>query len=436
MIYPRRALQRRLNELRNVLDEGVVDKLAARLNRAGKDRTAAMWEVVVLHGLSKCGTLHHEVALASGRRPDIGFERTALRFIADVTAVSDDGLDKDNPYRELRDLIESAKRKLNLPIGGLDLTVRAKHNYTKRGIHTVLMLPPRAKLQEFVRKTIVPRLREQIDVGMQVLRLAIDDDDIGLDITIDPAKSPYSSGSFAAYDVPKIKDRNPLYRALKNKADQLQGAGELTGVIVGDGGCVALSGRSANWDEVSTRKITAEFFRQFSSVDFVLLLSIRETRSGWGPIPQLVRRNDASLHVRDGCAAGPALDNVFRTLAEHFPKPAMMPVNGALRAREDGYYVGHHGGYKMSGSKVQIGLREFTEIFAGLRTLQDNGAKNVEAARKLCREPNRVQATIVRNLLEGRLPSSIEIIKTDEDHNDDWVEIHFGEIDPAIAPLR
>jgi hypothetical protein len=47
-----------------------------------------------------------------------------------------------------------------------------------------------------------------------------------------------------------------------------------------------------------------------------------------------------------------------------------------------------------------------------------------------------VQAVIVRNLLEGRLPASIEIIRTDENDNDDWVEIRFGEIDPAIAPLR
>lgn len=436
MIYPRRALQRRLNELREVLDGEAVDKLAVRLNRAGKDRIAAMWEVVVLHGLSKCGTLHNEAALASGRRPDIDFEQGALRFTADVTTVSDEGLDKDNPYQELSDLIESAKRKLNLPIGGLDLVVRAKHDHTKRGTRTMLMLPPRAKLQEFVRQTIVPQLREQIDAGMPVLRIAIDDGDIGLDVTIDPTKSPYSLGNIAAYDVPKIKDRNPLYYALKGKADQLRGADGLTGVIVGDGDCVALLGRSANRDEVSTRQIIAEFFRQFSSVDFVLLLSVRETRSGWCPIPPPVRRNDASLYVRDRCEAGPALDNLFRAMVEHFPKPAMMPVNGALRAREDGYHLGHHGGYEMSGSKVRIGLREFTEIFAGLRTLQDNGAKNVEAARKLSQEPNRVQAIIVHNLLEGRLPASIEIIKTDENDNDDWVEIRFGEIDPAIAPLR
>lgn len=38
--------------------------------------------------------------------------------------------------------------------------------------------------------------------------------------------------------------------------------------------------------------------------------------------------------------------------------------------------------------------------------------------------------------MAGRLPESIEIIKTDEEDSDDWVVIHFGEIDPAIAPFR
>lgn len=437
MIYPRRALQRRLDELRDVLDGEAVDKLAERLNRAGKDRVAAMWELVVLHGLSKCGPLQNEVALVSLRRPDILFEQGALRLTADVTAVSDEGLDKDNPYHELSQLIEAAKNKLKLPIGGLDLRVRSKHESTKRGIRTVLVLPPRGKLQEFVRQTIVPQLREQMTAGKFPLRIAIDDDDVGLDITIDPTKSPYSSGSFAAYDVPKIKDRNPLYSALKAKAEQLRGADGITGVIVGDGDCVVLSGRSANRDEVSTMPIVAEFFRQFSSVDFVLLLSVRESRHGWAPYPPPVRQNDASLFVREGCDARSELNTLFQAMIEHFPKPAMVPVNGALRAREDDYDLGHHGGYSMSGSSVvRLGLREFTEIFAGLRTLQDNGAKYVEAARKLPQEPNHLQAIVLRNLMAGRLPESIEIIKTDEEDNDDWVEIRFGEIDPAIAPLR
>ncbi|MHC8334149.1 hypothetical protein [Pseudomonas sp. LB3P25] len=436
MIYQRRALQRRLDELRDIVDLDV-DKLAERLNRAGRDRVAAMWELVVLHGLSKCGALKNEVSLASGRRPDILFEQSALRLNADVTAVSDEGLDRDNPYHELSHLIEAAKNKLNLPIGGLDLRVRSKYESTRRGARTRLLLPPRGKLQEFVRQTIVPQLQEQLSAGKLPLRLAIDDDDVGLDITIDPTKSPYSSGGFAAYDVPKIKDRNPLYSALKAKADQLRGANGITGVIVGDGDCVALSDRPAHRDKVSAGQIVAEFFRQFSSIDFVLLLSVREGPHGWGPHPTAVRQNDAKLFVREECGAYAELNTLFHEMIEHFPKPTMMPVNGALRAREDDYNLGHHGGYSLSGSNVvRLGLREFTEVFAGLRSLKDNGAKDVDAAQKLPVERNYLQAFVLHNLMAGRLPESIEIIKTGEEDNDDWVEIRFGEIDPAIAPLR
>jgi hypothetical protein len=437
MIYTRRALQRRLDELRGVLEGDAIDKLAERLNRAGKDRVAAMWELVVLHGLSKCGALRNEVALASQRRPDILFERGALLLTADVTAVSDEGLNNDNPYQELSRLIETEKNKLKLPIGGLDLRIRSKHEITKRGTRTVLRLPSLSKLQEFVQQTIVPQLREQMATGMFPLRIVIDDDDVGIDITIDPGKSPYSSGGFVAYDVPTIKDRNPLYSALKAKAEQLRGAGGLTGVIVGDGDCRALSNRSANRGEVSTKQIVDEFFRQFSSVDFVLLMSVRESRQGWMPYPPPERRNDVSLFVREGCSAGIELNALFRAMIEHFPKPAMMPVNGALRARENDYDLGHHGGYFMSGLEVvRLGLREFTEIFAGLRSLEDNGAKSVKAARQLQQDQNPLQAIVLSNLMAGRLPESINIVKTDEEDNDDWVEIHFGEVDPAIAPLR
>jgi hypothetical protein len=243
--------------------------------------------------------------------------------------------------------------------------------------------------------------------------------------------------AFPSYDAPKIKDRNPLYNALKTKAEQLRGADTITGVIVGDGDCVALSDRSANRNEVSTEEIVAEFCRQFSSVDFVLLLSVRENLSNWASNSPRARQNDSRLYVRVGFDARSELNALFRAMIEHFPKPAMMPVNGALRAREDEYDLGHHGGFSMLESNVvRLSLREFTEIFAGLRSLQDNGAKNVEAARQFHQRPNHLQAIVLRNLKAGRLPKSIEITKTGEDDNDDWVEIRFGEIDPAIAPFR
>jgi hypothetical protein len=50
---------------------------------------------------------------------------------------------------------------------------------------------------------IVPQLREQMTAGTFPLRIAIDDDDVGLDITIDPIKSPYSSAALPPTTCPR-----------------------------------------------------------------------------------------------------------------------------------------------------------------------------------------------------------------------------------------
>jgi len=437
MIYHRRALQRRLNELREVLGNVSVTKLASRLNRPGKDRIAAMWELIVLHGLSKCGQLQHEECLESGRRPDILFQQSALRLTADVTAASDDGLNEANPYRELGILIEAAKTKLGLPAGGFELNIRAQHRFTNRGTRTVLRLPPREKLQEFVHRVIVPQIRARLADQAFPLHIPVDDDEVGLDLVIDPTKSPYGAESFPAYYLPTIKDQNPLYNALKAKAVQLRGAGGVTGIIVGDGSCVTLSDRSGARGEVSTKQIVEEFFRQYTSIDFVLLLSVRGLQRSRSPHEASTLRNHAESFYRPGFNTRSDVTSLFRAVIEQFPQPAMTPANGALRACEKGYDLGHHGGYQVAKKQtIRLSLREFTEIFAGLRSLQDNGAKYVEAGRKIPDQENKVQAIVARHLRDGRLPSSIEIIKTDENDNDDWVEIRFGEIDPAIAPLR
>ncbi|MGY4501145.1 hypothetical protein ACVWYH_005076 [Bradyrhizobium sp. GM24.11] len=61
-----------------------------------------MWETIFLYASSKIGKLTSEQALATGKKPDIRFSflgEAAVGLIADITAVSGDGLDKDKaPY--------------------------------------------------------------------------------------------------------------------------------------------------------------------------------------------------------------------------------------------------------------------------------------------------------------------------------------------------
>lgn len=434
MIFSRRALQRRLVELRSVFDPETIDRLAVRLNTADKMRLGAVWETVVLHALTRCGAVQNEVALPSGRRPDIFYEAPALTFIADVTAVSDESIENDNPYREMMSIIEAAKKKLGLPMGGMDIQVGSSREPFRGGTRTTLALPPRGQLQRFVKDRIVPVLREQRDRGDRVLRLSIDDGEASINITIDPSRTPFNTGGFAVYGFRQVKDRTPLFNALKEKARQLRGANGLTGVIVGDAACNTISASLTGSGPTAAHPIIEEFFRQYSSVGFVLLLGVREEQSAW--FSSRVRHNAARLFLRDGLPHRERLEALFGSMVEHLPAPTMTPVNGAFRARETHYDLGYHGAYTLSSQTIKIGLREFTETFAGLRTLADNGARNVIAAREGGLKPNSVELVVRRHLADGRLPTSIRIIKGGEAGDDDWVELEFGVADPAISPFR
>lgn len=436
MIFARRALQRRLNELRHVLGAKATTKLAVRLNRPGRDRMAAMWEVAVLHGLSRLGSLQSEIALLSGRRPDIGFSSPDIAFTADVTSVSDDGLDAENPVSELMMEIEAAKTRLGLAIGGMDLRVQSRRDVKARGTRTVLRLPRRERVRELVRDKIEPMLREQIAAGETVLHLPLEDEDVGIEITIDPGKSPYNSGGYAAYDTPTIRDQNPLYKAMKGKAEQLRSAHGIKGIIVGDAGSRSLAEAEFNSSGLSARAIAKELLRQYSSIDFVLLLSVREKQHSWFSVGRPERKLHALFEVRKDHLNASPLEALFREMMVHLPPPVMMPINGARRASEPGYDLGHHGGYGMEGSKVRIGARELAEILAGRRSIADDGIKFPEHRTDKARQPNLVQIMFERKLREGRLPTLITVLHTDEDDSDDWIEFDFGDADPAISPLK
>ncbi len=436
MIFARRTLQRRLDELRIPLDADAVAKFAARLNRPGKDRLAAMWEVAILHALSKLGDLGNEITLASGRRPDVAFTNGGLTFTADVTTVSDDGLDEQNPYEELSKLIEACKTRIGLKIGGMDLRVGSRRERTPRGTRTVLRLPDRRRLREFVRDEIEPRLRQQIDEGKEVLHVDIEDERVTIQIAIDPRKSPYSSGSYAAYDAPTIKDRNPLYNALHSKAGQVRGGSGFLGVIVGDGDSRALADRHNNWSEVSARAIVDEFLRQNSSIHFVLLLSVREEQKAWSPIKPPIRKLHGLLASSRTTAVPAELQQLFHSMMAEMPRPVAMPVNAALRSREAGYGLGHHGGSQMSSRRIKLSAREVIEVLAGRRTVQEMNAWHNWRAAADGPQARSMPNFFERCLQEGRLPSSIAMVKTDENDSDDWIEVEFGDPDPAIFPFR
>ncbi len=435
MIFARRSVQRRLDGLRKIIDKEAVDDLVHRLNIAGKDRTAAMWEVVILHALGNCGNLDHEVPLSDGSRPDIFFDNGAISFTADITSVSDEGLDEESPFSELFTLLVRAQTKLGLPSGGLNVRPYHKVIQTSRGKRRVLRLPHRKRLDQFVRNVVMPQLRSQLDDGISPLRVVVDDETAGLEILIDPAGGEFSSGGFAAYSTPTIKDVNPLYKALKAKASQLRAAGGLTGVIAADGDCAAFADDRIGRDTVPMEKIAQEFLRQFSSVDFVLLLAVREGIGAQLPAHTVLRLHP-KLVMRNGDERGRALASLFEKAIDDFPEPVNSSSNGALRAAEKGFDLGNHGDYRMGSGKIRVSAREMMEVLAGLRTFDDGGALNVEAARKVSGPQSPITREFLAELSAGRLPVKVSVIRTGENDCDDWIEFEFKDKDAAISKFR
>jgi hypothetical protein len=434
MIFSRRAIQVRLEALRSVLDGKVVDVLARRLNRPGKDRLAAMWEVVVFHALSLHGKLGSELSLASGRRPDVHFTRDDLQVTADVTVVSDEGLDDANPYREFNDAIEAAKAKLGLPVGGSNLQISSARRQTKRGTRTSLLLPPRKKIRTFVKNEIIPRLREQIALGAAVLKITFETDEVAFSLTIDPGRSPYNSGRYASYDIPTIRDQNPLYNALKSKAEQLRGAPGVVGVIVGDADTETLSRSRRSGYGLAAEQVVQEFFRQFSSIGFVLLLTAVKKMETAQIRGRPRHRMQTALFQRPHMPS--ELGPLVQALVGEMPTPIRTPVNAALRSREDGYDVGFHGGFSLSKGTVRMSSRELLEILAGRRKIIDEGAKYLDGIAGHPQKTGELHQAFMRKLLEGRLPIKIDVVKGGVDEEDDWIDFEFGDPDPAISPFR
>lgn len=436
MIFARRAVQKRIDFLRGAIGSSAVDDLVTRLNRPDKHRLAAMWEVVVLSSLAKCGALDHEIPLLSGRRPDIRFENEDIAFTADITCVSDSGLDEQNPYQELLRLVSAVKTKLGLPSGGLDLRVLSKDVVTRRGRRRVLRLPPKGRLAEFVRSEIMPSLRAQIAEGDAMLRVVIDDDDgPGIEITIKTNGSEFTTGSYAPYSSPTIKDRNPLYNALKSKADQIREADGITGVIVVDGDCAALSIDRVGRDTVPAEDIARELLRQCSSVDFVLMIAVRDEIGSFMPL-QHIDSLRPILVTREADDRRSQLESVFSRMLSDFPKPVNSAVNGALRAKEVGYDLGNHGEYCMHGNKIRVSAREMMEVLAGVRTFDDGGALNISETGTKHGSKSEISSAFLNELMLGRLPARMSVIETDENESDQWIEFEFDNQDPAISPFR
>lgn len=434
-MFARRAVQRLIDEVRPLLGAGAIGSLVNRLNRAGADQLAAMWEVAVLASLAKRGNVDVESGIQSGRRPDVRFSLTdTLSFTADITVVSDDGIEDQNPVRAFCDIIEQMKTRLGLPVGGINLQVAEKTEVTKRGKKRILRLPPKERLQDYVNSMVEPEIRRQLSAGITHPTLAVNDETAAFDLTI--GAGPYTTMGYGGYNYPTMLDKNPLFSALKAKAKQLKGAEGIRGIFVIDGGCSAFASFRGTRNNISAVDIATDFLRQNTSIDFVLMISGNQKPRSWlsaNPAPiELV----SELIVQRWKLLPPELSKILCELTAAMPIPIKTPINAYHSARAKTYGLGHHGGLSMSNHRIKISAREVMEVLSGRTTVQELNERYSWSGLNEPPKPNTMRNPFDLFLSNGRLPSKITIEDGNENKSDNWIEIEFGDIDPAISRFK
>ena len=444
LIFSRRSLQTRLDALGSVLPEKACDLLIARLERPGRDRLAAMWEVAMLAGFSREGVLKHEVSLVDGSRPDfsivIAQGEASIELIGDITSVSDKGIDKQNPVREFGDHITRLARKHGLDPNHFRYDIKGRFEGVYGDSRSQVLLPRATEMTALLKDEIEPFLRELARTPRP--QASLPHKAPGIDFTISYDQSQrFAGGGYPAYNLAYSKTKNPIYTALDKKASQLRHAppGTIRIIVVCDGGCRPMQDqRPGMGPSYAGRNIADSFLARTTAVDLVLLVTTeRVNPSTLARDPRLRLRCDlvAPLprrrHERLSEKALAAVQSFLERSFQHLPTPMIDPENARIRGSKKDYGFGLHGDYQVSGNSVRISSRVLLELLAGQTNFERFAQLHGWEKSPFSNHRNPLELALKR----GDMIDSVSVIDG-ADHDDDWIEIHLRSSDPAISSFR
>jgi hypothetical protein len=406
------------------------------------------WELIVLILLSRIGHVDYEPDLGQDRRPDVVFEANcnpALRFIADVTTVSDIGLEEDNPVLELSAFLREKASKLGI-LGGFSYDVRGATDdgpYNDRKMR--LLLPSRPRLREFLEQHVTPELKRIVREKLQTHQINIEQPP-KVSFTLGySASSKHWSGHYPSYVATYSVVRNPVYASLKKKLKQLKEAttnvGEVPlGVILCDGNCRLLQPDNLGGvGAINLEQVISLFFKRNKSISFVLVLTFPPARAqAFGSIQQdkaIVGRLYTNSTARIAIDPEPMLAILNESLRT-MPRP-VASASGALAwmERPTSKHTGRpFGSLSWSGGimneTVKVSARLVLDMLAGKITAAEFAEHLGQPG-----QPDWAANPFVRAQRTGQLIKNITVTHVDHE-DDDWLEIEFGPPDPAVTRFR
>jgi hypothetical protein len=386
----------------------------------------------------RIGEVAYEQPLSDGSAPDVAFSyRGSDEYIyAEITSVSDAGLDEQNPAARFWDELEIAAVKNGVPPNGLTFQIGNSTQGAPGNSKIKLLLPTRADMQRVFRQYILPFLKEINALDRVQHAIQIDEPGISITISYDRTQRFMSAGH-ASYKATRSLRSNPLWHCLKSKVRQLKGVetDRTKGIIVCDAGCELLS--QSGHHQFNADDIIRDFLRRNSSIRFVASLST-ESVSGNRHSETPSYRVVAKLWPSKNCSLSTArlLRGLLKDIVEGLPTPVIDARNGATRSHVRGYGIGNFGGFQMGMGNgirtVRIPSRSLLALLSGqmlasefLAPFQDMGAPA-----QTQKFPNPFQ----RAVAEGRMITRVRVDPA-VNENDDWITFEFGDPDPLVSPF-
>ncbi|MEG9433104.1 hypothetical protein [Terriglobus sp. ADX1] len=436
-IFARRYIQRALDELALVVAQETINDWVRRLNMPLRDYSAIEWEVAIVHCLSGLGKLHHEPSLGTSRI-DIVFSRGTLNFGADCVAISDHSQHERNPIEVFLGHANNSIRSAGITTGRFTVQINEEqpsvtrfHNRRKR-----LQLPPVTQMKEILQdEEFQDFLRVVKTTGIKAsFRLVRKSPQIDVAFIYESGigNGHATVGAYVSYTSTTAKDDNPLFNALKSKAKQLKKSGYvgLRGIIVCDRDATILREMS-NWSTFTKHEVVNEFFRQNSSVNFVLTIAID---TSFGVFSRFERAYKAELFVNANEIPNWAteLKELFDAMVVRLPAIQQTPQNSDLEMKHHQATITdapYRGGWSMkygTGSvEVTISTRELLDLFAGRLSFESFDRHHTESGKNV----------FARLRESGHLISGVSVEKC-RDEDDDKITFLFGPKDAAVAKFQ
>ena len=429
-LFSRRFLQKALNASTGYFSEKQRRDHCKLLNTVHEHYLATEWEIAILNSLKDIGTVQYEPPMSGTSRPDILFKASEeITFVADIAAVSDRGLNRDNPFEALQEEFRRRQRKAGLGNGGFYTRVGSypEKHYRGSGKKPRLKLP---KISEFPKRIFNVKFQNFMDMVRaspeEEHHFQVEDEETSVHFSYNPSQRGFGGSTHLSYNLISVIDRNPIYNALAAKAAQLGKCGHegMKGIILCDAGCWSLHQTSSNWEFYGLDEVVGHFLRQTRTVSFVIVLIVEDEQRDFARITDqtITHKLYANRHVSLPTAS---LERFSEQLVSGLPIPEQNPTNALLQVKRKDGMTGRHLGTLTHGGDIEMSARMLLEILAGNLTMeqfeQNYRMKSTE-------NPFRIklqQGFLINDLSFAQVPQK----------DDDRVTIHFGKKDPAVCPF-